>query len=207
MAFGAWKYDAKLGKFVAASDHNQNSEPTQRGIVIGKPCGGAIRNPTHLTLSEQVRKRYFDKPSESQIKQLIEEDQVKSHAAEVVRESKQDLESGKMRINLEVINQRGKRIIPFGHITDDRGITHIVPEDKAKAWSEKDLKSLENSTRREIEERMAKTEIKVPGAVMRIERPKPCAPPPGEVVLPERHFIDAGLEAVKQGTHKGRTVG
>lgn len=207
MSFGAWKYDAKLGKFVAASSYNETAEPVSRGITVGSPCGGTIHNPGHLTLAERLRQRYFDKPTESQIRGYVEEDKTKSQMEQVVRESKKDLESGKMRINLEVLNARDKKIIPFSHVTDDRGITHILPVDKARAYSEQDLRNLENQTRKELEEKIARTEIKIPGQSMRVEMPRDCPPPAGEVVQPERHFIDAGIEAVKQGNHKHRTVG
>ena len=211
--FGVWKYDSKLGKFIQNNAHNQLDEPVQRGITPGQPCGGSISNPTHLTLAERVRQRRFDKPTAAQIKGFKDEDRIKSCSAEVVREAKEDLKTGKMRVSLEVLNARERRVLPFSHVTDEKGITHVMTQEKAdqynskKVYSEQDLRNLENKTRKELEEKLAKTEIKIPGETLRIERPQEGSPAPGESVPTMRHFMDVAIQAVQHGTNKGRTVG
>lgn len=157
-----------------AQDNHSAAAPTGWGITPGQPCGGSIRNPTHLTLQEKLRQRWFDKPSEAQIKALEQEDAPKSNAEEVVREAKQDLQSGKMRVSPEVI--QGGRIIPFGHVTDERGITHIVPQDQAKKYSAEEFQRMQTNAAKEIEERYNKTEVKVEGETQSIGRPIPASP-------------------------------
>ena len=91
---------------------------------------------------------------------------------------------------------------------DDRGITHILPANKVeRKYTENDLTKIQQETRREIEEKMARTEIKIPGEEMRIERPRDSSPLAGETVRSQKYFEQAAIDAVHRGAHKGRTFG
>lgn len=78
--------------------------------------------------------RRFDKPSDSQIQSLMKEDEEKRKkemdTEPLIRQTKKDLEAGKIRIHPGVLSDINKRVLPHAAEVDSRGITHIVPVDK-----------------------------------------------------------------------------
>lgn len=126
----------KSGKFVPADAHT-TGEPVARGITPGHPPAGVIRNGLMDRLrAENLRK--YDKASEQQIKDLVRQDEEElrkqNDVTPIVRQSKKDLESGKLRIEPGVLaGLNGKnynKVVPFSSIQDERGITHVLPQDK-----------------------------------------------------------------------------
>lgn len=192
------------GVWVSQDSHGA-TQPLNRGITDGQPPGGSIRNPTHLTLQEKLKQRWFDKPSEVEIKRAMEEDDFSTNMTEVVMETKKDLASGKMRVDSDVV--RDKKIIPFSHITDERGVTHVLPEDKVKKYTEEELIVLKGNLAKEIKESYDKTEMRLEGVNQSVGRPMPANPLPGEKVSTEKDLISRALEGVSKGIHKGRTFG
>ena len=78
--------------------------------------------------------RKFDKPNDSQIRSLMQEDEEKRKkemdTEPLIRQTKKDLEAGKIRIHPGVLSDINKRVLPHGTETDSHGVTHIVPIDK-----------------------------------------------------------------------------
>ena len=78
--------------------------------------------------------RRFDKATDSQIRSLIQEDEAKKKremdTEPLIRQTKKDLETGKIRIHPGVLSDINKRVLPHGTEVDSRGVTHIVPIDK-----------------------------------------------------------------------------
>ena len=135
------KWELIDGVWVSKSAHNTTAQPTDRPIYHGQAPGVIIRHG----LMDRIRKdnqRRFDKPTEAQIKALEQEDAEASRVPteEIVRDTKRDLESGKIKIDPRVLHGlRGnnyEKVVPHGHITDERGVTHILPKDKLQEISQ-----------------------------------------------------------------------
>lgn len=112
------------GKWVAQDEHSLG-QPTSRGIEAGSPPAGITRSRV------RSNQRRFDLPSDNQIKALEKEDNDKIKAIydseKIVNETKIDLKTGKIKVDPKVLENR--RIKPFGYITDERDITHIIPRE------------------------------------------------------------------------------
>ena len=192
---GSWKLIGS--KWVINSEHTTQLEPTTRGITIGKPPAGFVHE------GKKDLRRY-DKPSDSEIRHAMEEDeQIYKKQLDVngiVNDAQMGLSSGKIKIDKEVINENDRRINNYGSITDERGITHILPKYKLPQLtqqsnvinpviaSEKGVSFIEDKERVEI----------------KIGRPEPCN-------LPERTNIkkleQLAIDAAYRGENKNRTFG
>ena len=129
---GVWQYID--GKWTCKSDPNA-IPPKNPGITPGVPPAVRVRHG----LMDQIRRenrRRFDKPTEAQIEALRKEDEAASKVPveEIVRETKKDLSTGKIKVDPRVLHglhgKNYERIVPHGHITDEKGVTHILPKDK-----------------------------------------------------------------------------
>lgn len=112
----------------AAADSGQTA-PQSRGID-GAP-NYAIRNGEW---KRDAKLRRFDKPNDSQIRSLMQEDEAKRKkemdTEPLIRQTKKDLESGKIRVHPGVLSDINKRVLPHAAEVDGRGVTHIVPIEK-----------------------------------------------------------------------------
>lgn len=107
------------------------TEPISHGIPLDGKAPGIVIKHGQWKLDN---KRKFDKPTERDIKKLEDEDDARRAKTmdiePVVMEAKKDLESGKIRVDGECLREADKRITPFGHVTDERGVTHVLPRYK-----------------------------------------------------------------------------
>lgn len=128
MNYGKWQLIN--GTWIRQDVHSSN-EPTKRGIIDGYAPAGFV----HTALKYEKNRR-FDKPSDDEIRRAQNEDNEYTNKAiditSTVRESKQDLQSGKIKIESNVIDDSNKRIRPFSSVTDDRGVIHIIPQEKVQ---------------------------------------------------------------------------
>ena len=112
----------------AAQDSGQTA-PTSRGLT-----GAPNFKIGDGNWKRDAKFRKFDKPSDSQIRSLIREDEEKKQkemdTTPLIHQTRRDLESGKIKIHAGVLSDINKRVNPHGAIKDSRGITHIVPVDK-----------------------------------------------------------------------------
>ena len=103
--------------------------PTNRGIT-----GAPNFKIGTGSWKRDAKLRRFDKPNDSQIKSLMREDDEKRKkemdTEPLIRQTRWDLESGKIRVHPGVLSDINKRILPHTSVEDSRGITHIVPVDK-----------------------------------------------------------------------------
>lgn len=180
MSYGNWTL--KGGVWVSKDAHNTQPQPTVRGITPGQ--GSAVHTGAPKTLARlQDKFRRFDKPSEDQINRLIKEDE-EAEAKErdctpTVYEAKKDLESGKIRVSDEIIDEKNKTIKPFASLTDGNGITHVLPAHK-------------------VPEKVA---VEITGV-------SSAAPLPGERVVEQQSMIDSAMHLCKMNREltRGRTV-
>ena len=106
------------------------------GATPPEPVGLTPGEPPHVHVGAAHRKdnRRFDKPSESQIKDIEREDQAYFDAqvdiGAVHAEVKKDLASGKIQIDPSVIDSQSGRVTPFGSVEEPDGVTRIVPQNK-----------------------------------------------------------------------------
>ena len=190
MSYGKWKYIDGKG-WIAQDEHTIKFEPDTRGITPGHPPGFKILHGEYK--KDNLRK--FDKPDDTQIKQLQKEDEQKDKLdiGQIVEESKKDLESGKIKIEEGVLANLNKnkyeRVNAFAPIVDDRGITHIMPAHKAQ-------------TIEQIYESQ-KLQLKVDPVTIALN-----APTEGNIQskISQSDFINEGFEAVKgkRNDFKGR---
>lgn len=126
---GKWRL--KDGILVPMDTAAELSSPPE-----SKPMDGA---PMYAIKHGEWKKdalRKFDKPSDSQIRSLIREDEEKKQkemdTEPLIKQTKRDLETGKIKIHSGVLNDINKRVNPHGAEVDSRGVTHIVPIEKTK---------------------------------------------------------------------------
>ena len=134
------------------NDSFSTGQPIVRGFTQGQAPAGFVHGPN------PDRNRRYDKPNDAQIRSLMEEDEkTKKEAigAEVaINDAKEGLRTGRIRVADEILRPQERKILPHAAVTDDRGITHIVPEDKVSVTIEKptegtlqsntDMKQLQN---------------------------------------------------------------
>lgn len=125
------KWTLVNGKFEKQDNHTPENPPI-RGIIPGEPPAVRVGNLGGWRRHENLRR--FDRPDAHQIRGYEQEDNERTRKQmdiePVVYQSKQELESGKIRINSDVIKVQDKMIVPHASVVDDRGITHVLPLDK-----------------------------------------------------------------------------
>ena len=141
------KWVHKNGAWVLVNPSTTDrSEPIIRGVPLdGKAPAISIKHGAWK--SDKYRK--YDKPTEADIKKLEKEDDDRRKKEldiePTVMEAKRELQSGKLRVDEECLKESDKRIVPFGSVTDERGITHVVPKYKLPASEQAkqfDIKSI-----------------------------------------------------------------
>ena len=196
------------GAWVAKSKHNTGTEPVSRGIDFagGKAPGYVIKlNGVENRRRENLRK--FDKPNETQINALMKADD-EERAKErditpIIRESKKDLESGKLRVSPDVLNERDKRVVPFASVVDSRGITHVLPIHKVPEEEAPSKLSIEQKYEQ------LKKELAIERAsVQQIGSPHNVNVPSHEPNVDQKTIIDNAMDAVRRNRDqtRGRTI-
>jgi hypothetical protein len=122
---GKWRLIG--GAWVISDEYTHQNEPTIHGITPGQPPAGFVHE-----IKKDLRR--YDKPSDSEIRRAVEEDEKyykdKLNTDGIVQDAKKGLESGQIKIDPEVIDEREKKINNHGSVVDERGITHILPKYK-----------------------------------------------------------------------------
>lgn len=181
------KWRVSNGKLVPypGTEHHGATPPEPKGVTAGEPCAGIVRAPARKDT------RRFDKPSDSQVRHLIEEDEAyfakQTGIGTAVTEASQELREGTMQIDSSVIDETNKRILPFGSVQDGK-VTRIVPQSKVpKAAPMAD--PAPPST-----------------AYVNFTRPEPVNPPTPTPSL--RNIITRGFNFIAQsdGEHRRRTI-
>lgn len=117
-------------------NRNSTSAPTTHGITVGQPPAGFVHSGP----------KRADRPDAGQIAQLMREDEElakKEMSTQLVLdEAKEELRTGKMRIDPEIFSQT-HGVLPHGHVEDAQGRTHVVRADKLPPPSEVRLPSPE----------------------------------------------------------------
>ena len=204
MSFGKWKLID--GVWVSTSQHSTQSAPQSRGITPGQAPGYRILHGIAQRKKDNLRK--YDKPSEEQIAKLMQEDEAaikaQNDVTPVVKETKQDIASGKIKIHPGVLhNLNGKyyeKVVPTSNVTDDRGVIHIIPRDKAiEKGVDPGYKTPEELYER-MKRDMPQEEI-IQASIGKTEAGNLPA-------IEEKDLIESSLQAVKtnRGAFRGRTI-
>jgi hypothetical protein len=157
---------------------SESTQPKTYSLTEGQAPYGVVR------ASKPKDTRRFDKPNDAQIRALIEEDNERDRKAlgieECVIGAKKGLESGQIRVSDEVMDDKNKRVLPHGHVTDERGVTHIIPLDKVPPKPEyvERVESISKPTEGNLPSRTSLQQLQ-----------------------------HTALEQLKQGNHRGRTFG
>ena len=137
---GKWRL--KDGILVPMDTAAELSSPPESKPMDGAPMY-AIK---HGEWKRDAKFRKFDKPSDSQIRSLIREDEEKKQkemdTEPLIKQTKKDLETGKIRIHPGVLSDINKRVLPHGAVEDHRGVTHIVPIDKLSPEKYEEVKGM-----------------------------------------------------------------
>lgn len=128
MSFNKFIY--KDGVWIAASTHNTSTEPTKHDLSEGCPAGfchsPSAGGSTTTSPSKLDSSRRYDRAGQSQVRNLIQEDEARwakqrrDKCENIVKQSIQDLNSGKVQVHDSAIHNAVKSF------EDDRGRTHIV---------------------------------------------------------------------------------
>lgn len=191
------------GIFVPADSHTSGTPESKMEYgVYGQ--GPATHVKSSPSIADKFRK--FDRPSESEIKSaILEDEQITKNQIgfmDAFTSAKKDLESGKLRIANDVINSYNKSIKPFSSIVDSSGVTHIVTTEVANRYQPAPRATDPEQYARE--ERIRFLQSKSEDVAVKIESPTEGSIP-SNVTFKE--VEQKALDATKNRTNKGRTFG